>query len=598
MHPGSAGFSALLLSVLTVMPAPGAPLRKQGRAGSGSVACFAPFSPVPVDPAPEWVAVGDFNRDGRIDFASVSPVANTVSVRFGDGKGGFTAGPTLPVGSVPASIVAGDWNADGKLDLAVANTGLPPPGSDDVSVLLGDGAGAFAPAQSFPAGGSIPSSIISGDFNGDGRLDLAVANRGVSAASILLGDGVGGFAFAGQFSLVFQSVFSIAAGDFNGDGNLDLVGTNDFAGFVTVLLGTGTGSFGAPHQFPAGILPLAVAVGDVNDDGKVDLVVANEAGSTVSVLLGDGLGAFLSPTPFPAGNGTRSVALADFNTDGHLDIAAVNEQSSTVSVLLRDGSGGFGPTTNFPAGTFPRFVAIADFDGDTLPDLAVASTSSDFVAIFLNAAPTVLPETLPLPVVAAQFPPTQFSASGGTAPYAFALSGTPPPGLTFDAATATLSGVPEQVGTSNFLITVTDAAGCSSARSFSMTVTPVPTVVVLTSSPNPSFPGQAVLLTATVQPSGPIRPTGIVEFHDGPLIGTAPLINGVATLTVSNLSVGTHFISAQYGGDANYFPTFSSDVILQVVGAAPEIPTLSDVGRAALVLFLAAAALVVIRLRS
>jgi len=599
MFRGNAGISAMAVVLSCVLPAPGAALPGQRSAGPTSLACFAPFSSVAVGPGPAGVAVGDFNEDGRIDFASASSLSNTVSVRLGDGNGGFVVAPGSSVGTAPSSIVTGDWNADGNLDLAVANSGLPgnpAPGSDDVSILLGDGAGGFGPAQNLPAGGAQPSSIISGDFNRDGRPDLAVANKGASAASILLGDGAGGFLFAGQFSLVFQSVFSIATGDFNGDGNSDLAGTNDFAGRVTVLLGSGTGSFGVPHDFPGGLLPIAVAVGDVNEDGKADLVVANQAGATVSVLLGDGSGAFLPPTAFSAGSGPRSVALADFDSDGHLDIVVANEASSTASVLLGDGGGGFGPAANFPVGQLPRFVAVADFDGDSLPDLAFESSGSNSVSILLNAAPAILPQSLPPGVVNGTYPATQFSGSGGTAPYSFALSGTLPPGLTFNAGTATLSGVPAPPGTSTFSVTVTDVGGCSSTRTYSVTVSPTPTVVVLTSSPNPSSLGQTIQLTATVQPSGPVSPTGTVTFRAGGIIiGTAAMVDGVATLEISTLALGTHVITAQYSGDTNFQPNTSA-VLQQGVGI-PEIPMQDGVGFATLAISLAAAALFLIRWR-
>ena len=567
-----------------------------------ATSCFVDGPTLSTHLGPAPIVIRDFNGDGSLDLAVANGGSDSVLVFLGDGFGGFGASTTYPVGSHPAGIVAADFNGDKQVDIAVANSGtlgLPSGGTADVSILFGTGGGNFGPAQHFGIGdtASHPSSIAVADFNRDGRIDIALGNYSLRAVSVLLGDGAGAFSLAGTFELIFQNLFSIAVGDFNGDSNPDVVATLDFISAVAVLLGTGTGTLGSPTLYGAGPFAIGVDVGDLNGDGKEDLAVADQGGF-VSILLGNGLGAFAPFTSFPVEFNPRGIELADFDRDGKIDVAVANSGSGTVSVLLGDGLGGLGPARNFPVGTAPIGIDAGDLDGNGLLDLAVANSVSNSVSILLNAAPTVLPETLPLPVVAAQFPATQFSASGGTAPYTFALSGTPPPGLTFDAATATLSGVPEQVGTSNFLIAVTDATGCSSARSFSMTVTPVPTIVLVTSSPNPSVLGQTVVLTAVVSPSGPIKPTGTVEFHEGPAIGTAPLVDGIARLEISTLSLGTHTIRAQFSGDANYFSNISSTEVVQIVGAAPpDIPTLGEVGRVALALVLAAAAVLVLRLR-
>jgi hypothetical protein len=109
---------------------------------------------------------------------------------------------------------------------------------------------------------------------------------------------------------------SVAVGDFNGDGKLDLAVANGSSATVSILLDTGTGSFGAKSDFGTGETPLSVAVGDFNDDGKLDLAVATHGSGTVSILLGTGTGSFGANTDFPTGNGTFSVAVGDFNDDG------------------------------------------------------------------------------------------------------------------------------------------------------------------------------------------------------------------------------------------------------------------------------------------
>src|SRR5438445_124480 len=191
------------------------------------------------------------------------------------------AAATNFTGGNPVSLVAGDFNGDGKLDLALANFD-----SNNVSILLGTGTGSFNAATSFAAG-SGPSSVAVGDFNGDGNLDLAVANQTSNNVSILLGTGTGSFSAATNFA-AGSGPNSVAAGDFNGDGKLDLAMANNSSNTVSILLGTGTGSFSAAANFGVGSSPTSVAAGDFNGDGKLDLATGNNASNNVSILLNNG----------------------------------------------------------------------------------------------------------------------------------------------------------------------------------------------------------------------------------------------------------------------------------------------------------------------
>ena len=292
----------------------------------------------------------------------------------------FAAGVGSPitVGSGPHAVVTRDFNGDGKLDLAVANTA----NSNNVMILLGNGSGGFTQALGSPVPvGNNPYGIAAGDVNGDGRTDLAVANFGADSVTILLGNGAGGFnQAAGSPVSTGDGPFSIAAGDLNGDGRLDLVVPNFLSSNVSILLGNGFGGFSPAAGSPiaAGARPSSAAVGDLDLDGKADLAVANDSSGDVSILLGNGDGTFSQAAGSPIAVGTfpQSIVAADLNRDGRLDLAVANQaaSSNSVSILLGNGAGGFAQPSGSPffAGTNPDSIAVGDLNGDDILDLAVA----------------------------------------------------------------------------------------------------------------------------------------------------------------------------------------------------------------------------------
>ncbi len=364
--------------------------------GDGS---FGPRTRAAVGDAPDAIALGDVNGDGRADLVTANLATDDVSVLLGIGDGTYAPETRLPAGHAPVSVAVADLNADALPDIVVANSL-----SMDVSILLGLPGGGFAAQTRFPAGGALnnPRSVTVGDFNGDGRADLAVANGGSvflqrGFVSILMGAGDGTFSPQATFEASANPDF-LTTGDFNDDGRIDLVvadlGPGDPfpAPDVLVLLGSGTGAFGPPNGIATGNnAPRSIVVGDFNGDGRQDLAVARTSRnapatspSEVSVMLGRGDGTFGPETHMPTTLGSNSVVASDFDQDGRQDLAVANLVDNTLSLLLGLGDGTFGPQLLIPAGSQPAALAVGDVNGDRAPDLEVVNRGSDDVWVVLN----------------------------------------------------------------------------------------------------------------------------------------------------------------------------------------------------------------------
>lgn len=305
----------------------------------------APGSPV-TPAAPPWnasisesgpIALGDFNNSGHLGIIAANEQAISVSTLLGNGNGTFTPSNAIVFPSAnPDFLVAGDFNGDGYLDFAASNS------FGGVDILTGYGDGAFTELSDKAISVYSPAAMTAGNF-GSGKLGLAIASDALNAPGavvVLNGNGDGTFTQAtGSPITIGTNPSAIAAADFNGDGKLDLAITNAADNTVTILLGSGDGTFTPAPGSPisVGSSPGAIAVGDLLGNGKLDLVVANFGSNNITIMLGNRDGTFTQAanSPFPVGKAPTAIALADFNGDGRLDIAVANLGAGTLSILLQ-----------------------------------------------------------------------------------------------------------------------------------------------------------------------------------------------------------------------------------------------------------------------
>jgi VCBS repeat protein/FG-GAP repeat protein len=375
---------------------------------------FAPAKNYPVGTNPKAVVIADFNGDRKLDIAvanSGDPAvgdAGNVSILLGNGDGTFQPAHDVTAGKNPWSISVGDFNGDGYLDLVVANNGMNVTGGwlpGTVSVLLGNGDGSFQTHVDYPTGTG-PTSVAVADFNGDSRLDLAVAAHPANVVSVLLGKGDGTFETHIDYATGNGGGNgAVALADFNRDGRVDLAMAGRFGdGIVGILVGKGDGTFQSPVGYdPAGLFGRSIAVGDFNGDGKLSLAVTfanlgNGTASGVGMLPGNGDGSFSGGSTLAtasAGCHTGSPLLGDFDGDGKLDLAVIAGGGphegvclflggGTVLVFKKNGKGVFQESSSFTTVSGQDLGAAADLDGNELPDLVILN-SDNTIGVLLNS---------------------------------------------------------------------------------------------------------------------------------------------------------------------------------------------------------------------
>jgi large repetitive protein len=342
-----------------------------GNDGSGH---FAVVSSLSLENPARALAAADLKGDGRDDLVTAN-TDGTLTVLEGDGSGHFHALAANKAGSgALSSLVAGDFNKDGRADIAVTEAG-----SNKVTVLLGRGDGSFEPGVSYTVGNA-PAAVIVADVKGDGGRDLIAVNQAANTFSVLMGNGDGSFKPAVDYT-AGNAPIAIAAGAFNVGGHTDLLILNAGDATISMAAGHGDGSFQAAPSYRTELEQKSIAAGDLNGDGRQDLVVTSFCGSdtdcrsngTASVLLAGTDGKYKPAATYTLGSGPVAVTLADLNGDKKLDLIALNRNDKTLTVMPGLGNGKFGEAQTYSVAGSPRALLVGDFNGDGKLDIAVAT---------------------------------------------------------------------------------------------------------------------------------------------------------------------------------------------------------------------------------
>ena len=491
--------------------------------------------------------MADFNNDGKVDilWGGGEPISvngvftsfSTVGLLTGNGDGTYKSSivsNTLTSGI--NCIAVGDFNNDGIPDAVIGGPG------GTVLILLGKGDGTFTQSN----GPTLPDTsfgVVTGDFNGDGNLDVLVSTFGHLSPTytVLLGKGDGTFTATTPISVTPASPYNLPiVGDFNRDGLLDfaVVQQNN----VAVYLGNGDGTFTLQNS-PVNLGQLYGfswdVSGDFNGDGIPDIAVTNTYLSNVVILLGNGDGTFTAEsTTFPTGNSPEAIATGDFNGDGFADLATTNQADNTVSVLFGKGDGTFAPQEVLNSVATSNVLAPGDFNGDGLPDLAVSSNNSSSLDTFLNKAAYVTTATatgVAVPGSGIHYVDASYPGNAGYLP---SVSGTVP-------LTATQVITPPNL---------------------------TPTTIALSPNPVTTSFQEPVTFSATLMPhagTGTTTDGETVNFlNNNIIIGSGTLSGGVANFTTTALSIGKSSLSVAYNGDANFAASVSGTISYTVTQAS------------------------------
>lgn len=551
----------------------------------------------------QYVAVGDFNRDGKLDVAAADSDNSAVQIFNGVGDGTFTVGASLDSGlfeDQPTGILVGDFKNNGIPDIAVANIN---DGTQDVAVLINDGTGTFATPVAYNLSNSFNDvGIAAASLRSNGALDLIVPITAGNVVAILLANGDGTFQAEADLSIPSSHPFAVAVGDFNGDGKPDLAITLTYPGTegVAVALGNGDGTFQTPVIYPVSLQDITfsnpvtnyIQTVDVDGDGKLDLVYTNSNYGTVGILYGIGDGTFYSPVEFAADGFVYGLTIADVNHDGTPDVVAASDDSAGLSVLLNlNGAGtqsNYGVTTSTPTATVSAGAAavynltiapanhyngLVTMSCGALPAFTTCSFSpASFqmdghtsVAVQLNVTTTAVGASSAEPESAnsQSESPILLASLSGMGLLGMILCSPRKRNSRLLALLLALVAVPTLLSLNGCGKDCDDnPSACQTSTSGAAATT-----AAVASSLNPAVAGQTVTFTGKITSSGG-TPTGTVTFLDGTTkLGTGTLASGAATLATSNLTAGSHSITVFYAGDSS-FKTSVSPALAETVDHA------------------------------
>lgn len=587
------------------------------------------------------VASGDFNGDGYADFVVGNYCNNScsnplgVTVFLSNPDGSYQPGVTLGGSSTMIFVAVADFNGDGKLDIAATDYN-----AGTVQLFNGDGTGNFTPGQTFNTGGSEPYGLWVADFNKDGHPDLAIANYGSPNITILLNDSAGQGNFQAPIPLPLSSGvwFGVAIADL-GNGNLDIVAPLWNGSAVAVLLGNGDGTFGTEQDVNpgTGYYPNGVALGDFDGNGTVDMAVTlnDGGGQDIAIASGNGDGTFGTFTIVPSSlqdvnlNGNpdpQYIHALDVDGDGKLDLVYNNYDYSTIGVLFGEGNGSFYDPVEYPVGLYDWSLVVVDVNGDGAPDVVTGNgyTAGGTVLLNANGSGALGSYTIGTNVQGATITAGQSATFTLTVRpsnhYNGTVTFTCPSGLpalatcTFSPSSVTLDGLTPMTVQMTITTTAPTASlqmpagmdenphhrssamllaslngmgvfgmvlaggfgkkrnrwgvlgilalamclflvGCGGSSS-TTTTNPPPTKANTTSSVSSSaatvLVGLPVTFTGKVSASSG-TPTGTVTFLDGTTkLGTGTLSSGSATFQTSSLAAGVHNVTVSYSGDSNF----------------------------------------------
>jgi hypothetical protein len=345
---------------------------------------------------PQVAKNADFNNDGIPDFVTVNcslTYAASITVMMNYTAGSFTSTSTysLVSNSAPADLAVADFDGDGKQDIVTVNNG-----TNDVSVLPGNGAGGFGTVTNFTVGTG-PKAVTVADFNADGKSDMAVLNVGGMSMSVLINTStVGVFTFTTSATVgASGGPYAITAANFDGINGIDIAVVCNTSNNMAVYLNNGTATSFTMTNYATGSAPYDITTGDFNADGKIDIATANYTTNNVSVLLNTGA-SFNAAVNYSGGltsNYLVGINSADFDSDGNTDIAVLGYgTSSGLFILPGSATGVFGSANLFMAfttGGNKMPLTIGDYNVDGNKDLAFASTNSNTASILINAKPVI-----------------------------------------------------------------------------------------------------------------------------------------------------------------------------------------------------------------